>query len=121
MKRLWSGIKRCRSPGCMQRKTDMGHLRRFRQSKSLAEVAASIRGLAKRSKRLVKALRMELAVTDARWMMSEMARTHGADSGNFPLCRPEMMRCEGALKPSDSLAMPRRSTSPNRGGREVRL
>jgi len=41
----------------------MGHFRRFRQSKSLADVAASIRGLAKRSKRLVKVLRIELAVT----------------------------------------------------------
>src|SRR5882672_3508975 len=102
----------------MHRYTDMGHLRRFRQSKSLADVAASIKGLAKRSKRLVKVLRMELAVTGARSIMSEIARTQGADSGNLPLCRPEMMRFQWALKPSPSLAMPCRSTSPKVGGRD---
>src|SRR5712672_2498145 len=96
----------------------MGLLRKLRQSKSLADVAASIRGLAKRSKRLVKVLRIELAVTGARSMMSEIARTQGADSGNLPLCRPEMMRLQWALKPSESLAMPWRSTSPKVGGRE---
>src|SRR5882724_12699172 len=96
----------------------MGHLRRFRQSKSLAEVAASIRGLANRSRRLVKVLRIELAVTGARSIMSEMARTQGADSGNRPFCRPEIMRFQWALKPSASLAIPWRSTSPKVGGKE---
>src|ERR1700730_5055137 len=96
----------------------MGHLRKLRQSKSLAEVAASIRGLAKRSRRLVKGLRLELAVTGARSMMSEMARTQGADSGNRPVCLPAIMRFQWALKPSASVALRWRSTSPKVEGTE---
>ena len=60
-------------------------MRRSRQSKSFREVAASINGLAKRSRRLVKVLRMEEAVTGAKSMMSEIARAHCGERGKRPL------------------------------------
>ena len=66
----------------------------------------------------MKVLRIEEAVTGAKSMMSEIARTQGGDSGKRPLWRPEIMRFQWALKLSASLAMPWRRTSPKVGGSE---
>src|SRR5580700_2613692 len=97
---------------------DMGRLRRSRQSKSLQEVAASIRGFANKSMRLVKVFRMLLAVTGAKSMMSAIARTHGALRGYFPFWRPPIVRFQCAENPSASEAMDWRSTSPKVGGND---
>ena len=86
--------------------------RSSRRSKSFADVAQSKIGFNHRSSREVKVLRMLEAVTGARSITSQSARTHSGDSGYLPLPRPSISRFQWAPNPSSSEAMPCRRISP---------
>src|ERR1700722_2560085 len=96
----------------------MGRFRRSLKSKSLLAVARSKSGLAKRSSLEVKVLRILLAVTGAKSIISDSARTQLGDKANQPGCRPSMIRFQWCAKPSVFDAIPCLKTSPNVEGNE---